>query len=150
MSFSCFLESGFKVLLGLKLVVDLFLADTESLEGQGLALHVLELVADVETAFVEITSGFKVIKLGERVSQGLICFEAFLGLTLTLESFTFDQRIFKLDQIARGCIESTASALVQLEFLLKQRRGVNIRGGFGFRVGQVEEIDVGLHVTLSQ
>jgi len=146
----CLFESRFKIFLGFKLVVNFLLTDTKTFEGKSLALNVLKFIAYVKASLMEVTGSFKVVQLFKILGNLQVSFKTFFNFTFPLECLSIHQRIFQLSDRSRRRVHNKAGAFVQLKLFLKQGARVDVRGGFRLRVSQVEKINVGLHVTLSE
>lgn len=94
-SFCGFFKSGFKVFFSLRSIVYFLLADTETLQGKRLALEELELIGNVETPFVEVTCGFKIIELLEIVRHSEVSFKTLFNFSFPLVRLTVDEGVFQ-------------------------------------------------------
>jgi len=111
-AFSSFLKSGFKIFFSFRSIVHFFLADTESLQGKCLALKKLELVADVQTALVEVTCSFKIIELLKIVRNSEVSFKTLFNFSVPLEGLAVNKRVFQSGQSGGRSVHNIPCALV--------------------------------------
>lgn len=144
-------QSRFKATFGVENIEDFFFADTEAHVSFGFTFDVLIFHTDVEAFLIEIGGSFIVHKLLKLLSNSGVLLHTVLDLIIAVKLFsvlkvlTEGKELFLLIFVVFS-YEFSLLSLVEFVFFLKFGRGLDFR--WGTLRGDVEEVDVGLEVTL--
>ena len=143
-----FLHRCLQVLHGRELVEHLLFADTEATMGLGLALDVFELDRDVKAALVEIAGRFIVVEADVHLGHSLVSFEALARCLLAPVDLAVLQRFANFNEVLRCLVQRLLHVLV--EILLFHQPVTRLDAAWGRLVGEIEEVDVGLHEAFGE
>lgn len=146
MPFRSLLKRCFEVAHCVENIQNVFLACSETLISLGLSLDKSVLLADVEALLVEVTGGFVIVLSLEVLGDLPILFKTLFSLTVAMEFLCVLQVFTECLEFGLGVLELLLSLFVELVVFLQLFTRLDLAwGSFG---GDVEEIDVGLNVTL--
>lgn len=99
---------------------------------------------------MEVTCGLKVVEVFEALCNAQVGFKTLFDLAFPLELLTLNKLVLQVDQIRGGGGHWVAHAFVQLELLLELGRRLDPRGRLNVWMRQVKEVNISLHVPISQ
>ena len=150
-SFNGSFQSGLEATFGVENIEDILFADTKTHVSFGFSLDVLSLNTDVEAFLVEVWGSFIVYELLELLCDSRVLLNAIFDLVIAVKLFGIlkilaeGQELFLLIFVVFS-YEFSLLSLVKFVFFLKFGRGLDFR--WGSLSGDIEEVDVGLQVSL--